>query len=96
MSEFVEVTVDNYVQAAERQLDSEEVFLNLMNQIRQTLQQHRSTGEQLAEPAKHDGKQSPVEVLQLLTMTLNTYRNRLEDSTQQVFFRSSGLPFGFL
>ncbi|XP_037541976.1 coiled-coil domain-containing protein 171 [Nematolebias whitei] len=71
-------------QAAERQSDSEEVFLNLVNQIRQTLQQHRSTGEQLAQPAKHDGKQSPAEVLQLLTMTLNSYQNRLEDSTQQV------------
>ncbi|XP_037832540.1 coiled-coil domain-containing protein 171 isoform X2 [Kryptolebias marmoratus] len=77
-------TVSLLQQAAERQSGAEETFMNVMKRVRETLQQHSSSGEQAAQPAKHDGKQSPAEVLQQLTMTLNTYRTRLEDSNRQV------------
>ncbi|KAM4565395.1 coiled-coil domain-containing protein 171 [Fundulus diaphanus] len=59
--------------AAERQAQADEAF-------RDTLQ--RLSG--LLRPAKHDGKPSPAEVLQLLEATLSANQRRLEESTQQV------------
>ncbi|XP_013856091.1 coiled-coil domain-containing protein 171, partial [Austrofundulus limnaeus] len=64
-------------QAADRQRD-------LLDQIRETLQRHRTTADRSAHAAKDDGKPSLAQVLQQLTTTLNWYRSSLEDSSRQV------------
>ncbi|XP_071315951.1 coiled-coil domain-containing protein 171-like isoform X2 [Trachinotus anak] len=70
-------------QAAQRQSDTEEAHVNYVHKIRETLQQHNSTG--CSAPAVHDGKQSPsAEVLQLLKTTLCDDRHRLEETEKQV------------
>ncbi|XP_041821691.1 LOW QUALITY PROTEIN: coiled-coil domain-containing protein 171-like, partial [Chelmon rostratus] len=70
-------------QAAQRQSETEEDFVNCMKHIRETLQQHNTTGT--SPPAKDDGSQSPsAEVLQLLKTTLSTCQHRLETADHQI------------
>uniref|UniRef100_UPI0037E8D01B coiled-coil domain-containing protein 171 n=1 Tax=Semicossyphus pulcher TaxID=241346 RepID=UPI0037E8D01B len=70
-------------QAAQRQSDTESAFVNFVEHIRETLQQHNSTGT--CPPAKDDGKLSPsAEVLQLLKTTLSACRHKLETTDKQV------------
>ncbi|XP_076580925.1 coiled-coil domain-containing protein 171 isoform X2 [Chaetodon auriga] len=70
-------------QAAQRQSDSQEAFINCVTHIRETLQQHNSTGAR--PPAKDDGNQSPyAEVLQLLKTTLGALQHRLETADCQI------------
>ncbi|XP_070849134.1 coiled-coil domain-containing protein 171 [Chaetodon trifascialis] len=70
-------------QAAQTQLDSQEAFANCVTHIRETLQQHNSTGTH--PPAKDDGNQSPcAEVLQLLKATLSGLQHRLETADRQI------------
>ncbi|KAM4714017.1 coiled-coil domain-containing protein 171 isoform 2-T2 [Anableps anableps] len=68
-------------QAAVRRSESEEAFLSFLEQISAVL---GTTGQQPTQAAKHDGKLSPAEVLQLLETTLSTKQLRLEETTNQV------------
>ncbi|XP_067435637.1 coiled-coil domain-containing protein 171-like [Thunnus thynnus] len=70
-------------QVAKRQSDTEETFVSCVTQIRETLQQHGSSG--CSPAAKHHGNESlPAEVLQLLKTTLGVHRHRLEETDKQV------------
>ncbi|XP_042257973.1 coiled-coil domain-containing protein 171-like [Thunnus maccoyii] len=70
-------------QVAKRQSDTEETFVSCVTQIRETLQQHGSSG--CSPAAKHHGNESlSAEVLQLLKTTLCVYRHRLEETDKQV------------
>ncbi|KAM6960442.1 uncharacterized protein ccdc171 [Tautogolabrus adspersus] len=71
-------------QASQRQSDTEEVLVNLVNNIRETLQQQDSS-EGSSPPAKDDGNLSPsAEVLQLLKTTLSSCRRRQKTTEEQV------------
>ncbi|XP_055359646.1 coiled-coil domain-containing protein 171-like isoform X2 [Betta splendens] len=70
-------------QAVKRQTDTEEAFMDCLEQIRRTLQQHRDTGSGSA--AKDDGSRSPAaEVLRLLETTLCRNQHKLEEAQKQV------------
>ncbi|XP_038587042.1 coiled-coil domain-containing protein 171-like [Micropterus salmoides] len=69
--------------AAQRQSGAEEAFVNCVDQIRETLQQHSTPGT--SPGAKdHENRSQSAEVLQLLKTTLCTYRHTLEKTDKQV------------
>uniref|UniRef100_A0A087X765 Coiled-coil domain containing 171 n=1 Tax=Poecilia formosa TaxID=48698 RepID=A0A087X765_POEFO len=68
-------------QAAAQHSEAEDAFHNFLQQIIALL---GTMAQNLAQPAKHDGKPSPAEVLQLLAVTLSTKQHRLEETNLQV------------
>ncbi|XP_027894499.1 LOW QUALITY PROTEIN: coiled-coil domain-containing protein 171 [Xiphophorus couchianus] len=68
-------------QAAAQRSEAEDAFHSFLQQIIALL---GTTAQNTAQPAKHDGKPSPAEVLQLLAVTLSTKQHRLEETTLQV------------
>ncbi|XP_067379209.1 coiled-coil domain-containing protein 171-like isoform X1 [Channa argus] len=70
-------------QATMRRSDADKLFGNCLNEIRETLQQHRDTG--CGPPVKEDWSWSPsAEVLQLLKTTLGTYQHKVEETAKEV------------
>ncbi|XP_054863442.1 coiled-coil domain-containing protein 171-like isoform X1 [Amphiprion ocellaris] len=68
-------------QAAQSRSEADEAFVDSMNQIRDLLKQHGSSGE----PAEDAGSRSlSAEVLQLLRTTLSSNQHRLQEADQQV------------